>query len=118
MDRLHEILVRVKVPRLRNLNLILEIQRQILHENAVARREESQNMFNKVLGILIQLLPILHVLGQIQLLYSPENCNGLLGHLHNIRVFNGEKHMAPRIRRQKRLLYLGLDVNSSRTYFT
>ena len=55
------LLVTVKTPSLRPLNLAREVQIEIFVNDAIGARKEGQDVFNKVSFVICQPLPIVHV---------------------------------------------------------
>ena len=110
MDSLQKILAAVEELRLRPLNLTSEASRQILHHNPVRSSEESKNVLDKVTLIVRELLPVLHILAEVNLLRSPEDRHMLLVLRPEILVLNGEDDepirilLEERLREQRRIL--------------
>ena len=61
VDVLHRDLEAVEAARLRQLDLGREALAEVLVDNAIRRGEESENVFDEVLLVLAQLLPVGHV---------------------------------------------------------
>ena len=61
MDVLHRDLEAVEAARLRQLDFGREALAEVLVDNAIRRGEESENVFDEVLLVLAQLLPVGHV---------------------------------------------------------
>ncbi len=78
VDCFQQILAGVEEPRFGPLDFAGETGGEILHDNAVAAREESENVLNEVALIVIQLLPVLHIAAKVNLLWSPEDSHVLL----------------------------------------
>ena len=72
VHRLHRLLERVKLTRLRQTDVVREVDAQVLHDYAVARREEGENVRQVVALVVRQvLLPLLDVLREINLFGGP-----------------------------------------------
>ena len=61
VDVLHRDLEAVEAARLRQLDFGREALAEVLVDNAIRRGEESENVFDEVLLVLAQLLPVGHV---------------------------------------------------------
>ena len=85
VDVFHHDLEAVEAACLRNLDLAAEALNQVLVDDAVGGGEEGKDVGDEVLLILVQLVvPIVEILGQIDLLGSPERGLGLLVHLPDL----------------------------------
>lgn len=108
MDILDHDLEAVEATSLWNLDLVREALQQILVHNAIGGSKESEDVRDEVALIVRQLvLPIVHVLGQIDLLSGPEGGLGLLVHLPHLMELDGEEHKAARVGAQDGLVLLG-----------
>lgn len=83
----HHNLEAIEAARLGCLHFIAETLDEVLVDNAIGRREESENVADEVSLIVIQLvLPVMHILRQIHLFGSPEGRLGLLVHLPDLQT--------------------------------
>mmetsp|Transcript_13594 Transcript_13594/g.26964 ORF Transcript_13594/g.26964 Transcript_13594/m.26964 type:complete len:236 (-) Transcript_13594:182-889(-) len=94
VDVLHGDLESVEGPGLRHLDLLKEPGRQVLQHDAVGSREESQHVLDKVLLALVECLPVLGVLGEVQFLCRPEGRLLLLVHIPDFLVLSGDHVMS------------------------
>lgn len=84
---LHHDLEAVEAARLGDLDFARETLNQVLIDDAVGSGEEGENVRDEVLLIIVDLVvPVVEILGQINLLSSPERGLGLLVHLPNLCV--------------------------------
>mmetsp|Transcript_105513 Transcript_105513/g.235500 ORF Transcript_105513/g.235500 Transcript_105513/m.235500 type:complete len:237 (+) Transcript_105513:450-1160(+) len=110
MDVLHRHLESIKGASLRHLDFCGKARSQILVDDAIRSGEEGQDVLDEVpLGI-GQLIPILRILGKVDLLCRPERSLVLLVHLPDLMVLNGEHHPPPRVLLQERVVLLKLLV--------
>ena len=72
------------------LDLAGEVECQVLVDDTIRGSEECQHMGDEVPLIVTQPLPVLHVMGQIQLLSGPEARLGLLVHVPDLWGKNGK----------------------------
>lgn len=87
VDVLHHDLETVEATSLRDLDLATETLDEVLVDDAVRRGEESQDMGDEVALVIVEaVVPVVQVLGQIDLLSSPEGSLGLLVHLPDLCV--------------------------------
>lgn len=108
MDILDHDLETVEAAGLRNLDLVREALQQILVHNAIGGSKEGQDVRDEVALIVRQLvLPIVHVLGEINFLSGPEGGLSLLVHLPHLVELDGEEHKAARVGAQDGLVLLG-----------
>lgn len=85
VDVLHHDLEAVEAASLRDLDLTAEALDQVLVDNAVGGGEESQNVRDEVALVLVQaVVPVVQILGQVNLLGGPERGLGLLVHLPDL----------------------------------
>ena len=103
MTLLHSILNGVKGPGLGQLNLPHEPGRQILLNDSVRPRKEAENVAEKVALILVQGIPVLQVLAQINLLGHPKDAHVLFVFRKQGRLFNGKQGEPVRVRSENRL---------------
>lgn len=75
---LHCDLEAVEETCLRDLYFLRESFHKVLVHDAVGRGEEGQDVADEVPLVVVQLLPVVHVVRKIDLLRSPEACLGLL----------------------------------------
>lgn len=88
---LHCDLEPIEAPCLWNLHLRAKLLRQILKHYPIGSSKESQHIFDEVLLLLVQLLPILEVLIEIYLVGSPKRGEMLLVHLEDGVILNREE---------------------------
>lgn len=85
VDVLHHDLEPVETAGLRDLDLSTETLQQVLVDNAVGGSEEGENVRDEVALIVVQaVVPVVQILGQINLLGGPEGGLGLLVHLPDL----------------------------------
>ena len=144
VDVLNHDLESIEAASLSNLDLSTETLKQVLVDNAIRGSEESKNVGDEVSLVIVQtVVPVVQVLGQIDLFSSPERSFGLLVHLPdlicgriqtsiplfvkktNLRVtrrrrvatylmvLDGEKHEATRVLLKQRLV--GFNLLNSRS---
>mmetsp|Transcript_33811 Transcript_33811/g.82954 ORF Transcript_33811/g.82954 Transcript_33811/m.82954 type:complete len:368 (-) Transcript_33811:96-1199(-) len=89
-----------------HLDLLHEAHAEVLQHDAVGRREEGEDVADEVLLVVGQLLPVLHVVAQVNLLSGPEGRLGLLVHLPDVVVLDGEHGEAVGVLVQERLRVL------------
>ena len=97
MDGLHHILHGIELDGLGHLDFRHEAQRQILLYDSIATGEEAENPLDEMLFLLLEGDPVLHVLGQIELLGLPEHRHVLLVFGPEIGVLNGKDDVAMRV---------------------
>merc|ERR1719394_1196817 len=78
----------VEAARLRNLHLLHEPLHQVLVHDPVGGGEEGENVGHEVPLVVLQGLPVLDVLGQVDLLRRPEAGLRLLVHLPDVAVLD------------------------------
>ena len=86
MHGLQQILATVEEFRLWPLDLAHETRGEILHDNPVTACEESEDILDKVALVIRELLPVCHVLAQVNFLGRPENGHVLLVFRPNVVV--------------------------------
>ena len=85
VDVLHHDLEAVEATGLGNLDLSTETLDKVLVDNAVGGGEEGQDVGNEVTLIVVQaVVPVVKILGEINLLSGPEGGLGLLVHLPDL----------------------------------
>ena len=104
MNILHHHLEAVETASLRSLDFSNEALCEVLKNNAVGGGKKGENMLDKVLLVLIELLPILDVLGEVNFFSGPESCLLVLVHLPDVAVLNGEEDEAVGVLFKERLL--------------
>jgi hypothetical protein len=62
----------VEAACLGDLNLRREVARNVLEDDAVGRGKEGQDVLDEVLLVVVELLPVRHILAEVDLLDSPE----------------------------------------------
>ena len=88
MNVFHHHLEAVEAASLWDLNLGREALRQVLQNDAVAGCKERKDMFDEVLLVLLQLLPVLGVLAQVDLIDRPEAGHLVLVHLPDVVILD------------------------------
>jgi len=87
VDVLHHDLETVKASSLRDLNLAAESLNKVLVDDAIGGSEESKDVGDEELLVSSKtVVPIVEILGQINLLSGPEGSLGLLIHLPNLQL--------------------------------
>lgn len=81
---------------------------QIFIDNSITGSKESKNMGNEVLFLVLQSFPVTKILGEINLLSSPEWGFSLLVHLPDVMVLDWEDYKASGIVLQQGFNFLGL----------
>jgi hypothetical protein len=107
---LHHHLEAVEATSLRSLDFGHEALCEVLKNNTVGGGEEGEDMLNEVLLVLVELLPILDVLGEVDFLSGPKSSLLVLVHLPDVAVLYGEKDEAVRVLLKKRLLEWALSL--------
>mmetsp|Transcript_3386 Transcript_3386/g.7953 ORF Transcript_3386/g.7953 Transcript_3386/m.7953 type:complete len:458 (-) Transcript_3386:473-1846(-) len=106
VDVLHGALEAVERARLRQLHLVREVHVDVLQDNTVTPREEGEDVLHEVLFGVGELLPVGHVLRQVDLLRRPKRCLVLLVHLPHGSVLDGEHDPSLRVFLQQHLILL------------
>ena len=86
MDILHGHLEPVEAPGLWDLDLGHEPLGEVLKDNTVRSGEEGKHVLDEVLLTLVELVPVLQILTQINFLGGPEASHLVLVHLPNVVV--------------------------------
>lgn len=87
VDVLHHDLETVEAAGLRNLDLSAETLNKVLVDDTIGSSEESKHVGDEVTLIIVEaVVPIVQILGQINLLSSPERGLGLLVHLPDLLI--------------------------------
>jgi hypothetical protein len=97
VDVLNGNLKTIEAVCLGHLHLFHEATHQVLCHDAVTSGKECQNVLDEVLFISCERLPVLHVITEIDLLGGPEGGLGLLVHLPDALVADGEQYKALRV---------------------
>lgn len=85
VDVLHHDLETVEASSLGNLNLSAKTLNQVLIDDTVRGGKECQDMGNEIFLVFIEaVVPVVHVLGQVNLLSRPERGLGFLVHLPDL----------------------------------
>jgi len=85
VDVLHHDLEAVEAAGLGDLNLATETLNQVLIDNAIRGSEEGKDVGDEVALVIVQaVVPVVQILGQINLLGGPEGSFGLLVHLPDL----------------------------------
>lgn len=104
MNILHHHLEAVETTSLGNLDFGHKALCEVFQNNTIGGGKESENMLDKVLFILIELFPILDVLGEVNFFSGPESCLLVLVHLPDLAVLDGEEDKAVGVLFKERLL--------------
>ena len=108
MYGLHHHLHTVEERRLRHLNLRHKPLGQILHDNSIGAGEETENTLDKVLFARRKSDPVLHILGEVELLRAPEDGHVVFVHFPEVRMLYGEDDEAVGVRSEKGFIRLPL----------
>ena len=82
MDTLHHDLEAIEAPGFSSLHLIGGVFNEVPIDNTVRSHKKSKDMGYKVAFVVIEtVVPVMEVLGEVQLLSSPEGGFSLLVHL-------------------------------------
>lgn len=85
VDVLNHDLESIEAASLSNLDLSTETLKQVLVDNAIRGSEESKDVGDEVSLVIVQtVVPVVQVLGQVDLFSSPERSFGLLVHLPDL----------------------------------
>ena len=85
MDVLHHDLEAVEASRLRDLYFARESLDEVLVDNAVGGSEEGEDVGDEEALVIVQaVVPVVEILGEIDLLCGPERSLGLLVHLPDL----------------------------------
>ena len=86
VDVLHHDLETVETTGLRDLDLGAESLNEVLVDDTIGGGEEGKNVRDEILLVVIELVvPVVEILGEINLFGSPERGLGLLVHLPDLR---------------------------------
>jgi hypothetical protein len=99
----HHHLETVETACFRDLNFGHEALGKVLKDNTIRSSEESENVLDKVLLVICQLLPVLNVCGKVDFFSGPECCLLVLVHLPDVVVLDGEEDKAVGVLLKKRL---------------
>ena len=110
MNILHHHLEAVETASLRSLDFGHEALSEVFENNTVGGGEEGENMLDEVLLVLIELFPILDVLGEVNFLSGPESSLLVLVHLPDVAVLDGEEDEAVRVLLKERLFKWALSL--------
>lgn len=113
---LHGDLEAIEAPRLRDLHLRAKLLRQILKHDSIRCREEGEHVFDEMLLLLVQFLPVLEILVEIDLIGGPEGGEMLLVHLEDGVVLDGEEDKPLLIFLEDGLLDLGSSEGGERSH--
>jgi hypothetical protein len=94
---LHRNLEAVEASRLRDLHLTAELLGQVFEDDAVRGCEEGQDIFDEVLLLGVEFLPVSQVLVEIDLVDRPEGGEVFLVHVVDGGVVDGEEDEAVRV---------------------
>jgi len=106
VDVLHHDLEAVEAACLWDLNLTAETLDKVLVDNAIRCSEESKDVRDEEALVVVEtLVPIMKILGQINLFCSPERCFGLLVHVPDlVKVLDPSFIQFTRLKRVSRLV--------------
>lgn len=90
MNVLHHHLETVEAASLGDLNLSHEALSEIFEDDTVGGSEEGENVLDEVLLVIIQLFPVLNVLGKIDFFSGPESSFLVLVHFPDVVILDGE----------------------------
>ena len=110
MNVFHHHLETVKAAGFWNLYLCAESLRKVFKHNTITSCEEREYVFDEVLLVLSELLPVFCVLTEIDLIDSPETSHLIFVHLPDVFVLDGKDNEAVRIFLEKRLGQNNLSV--------
>merc|ERR1719264_1793239 len=108
MDVFHCNLKAVECTSLGYLHLGGELPREVLQDDAVRSSEEREDVLNEVPLAVCERVPVLGVLGEVDLLGRPEGGLVLLVHLPDLWVLDREHHPPARVLKEKRIRLLEL----------
>jgi hypothetical protein len=100
----------VETASLRSLDFGHEALCEVFEHNTVGGGEESENVLDEVLLVLIELFPILNILGEVNFLSGPESSLLVLVHLPDVAVLDGEKDEAIGVLLKERLFKWALSL--------
>lgn len=100
----------VETASLRSLDFGHEALSEVFENNTVGGGEEGENMLDEVLLVLIELFPILDVLGEVNFLSGPKSSLLVLVHLPDVAVLDGEEDEAVRVLLKERLFKWALSL--------
>ena len=100
----------VETASLRSLDFGHEALCEVFEHNTVGGGEEGEDMLNEVLLVLIELLPILDVLGEVDFLSGPKSSLLVLVQLPDVAVLDGEKDEAVGVLLKERLFKWALSL--------
>ena len=100
----------VETASLRSLDFGHEALSEVFENNTVGGGEEGENMLDEVLLVIIELFPILDVLGEVNFLSGPESSLLVLVHLPDVAVLDGEEDEAVRVLLKERLFKWALSL--------
>lgn len=104
VDVLHHDLESIEASGLGNLDLSAEFLSQVLVNNTVRGGKEGENILDEVSLIVIEFVPVGQVRLKINFVDDPEGGEGLLVHLPDVFVLDGEDHKPVRVILEERLL--------------
>jgi hypothetical protein len=100
----------IETASLRSLDFGHEALCEVFEHNTVGGGKESENVLNEVLLVLIELFPILDVLGEVNFLSGPESSLLVLVHLPDVAVLDGEEDKAVGVLFKERLFKRALSL--------
>ena len=114
VDVFHHHLETVEAASFGHLDLSKEACAEVLEDDAVGRSEEGEHHLHEVLLVLVESLPVLQILREVDLLGCPETGHLLLVHLPNIVVPDRKDDEAVRVVLQERLRQQALGLRDLR----
>ena len=102
----HRNLKAIKASGLRDLYLRAKLLCQIFKDDPIWGSEKGEDVFDEVFLLLVEFLPVLEVLVEVNLICSPEGSQMLFVHFVDGVVLDGEQHKPLRVLGQDRLFLL------------
>ena len=99
----HHHLEAVEATGFRHLDLGAEPLSEVFKHNAITGSEKGENVFDEVLLVTSEFLPIFGVLAKIDLVNGPEASHLIFVHLPDVLVLDGQDHEAIGVILKKRL---------------
>ena len=97
MNILHHHLEAVEAAGLWYLNFSREALSEVLKHDSITGCEKGQYMFDEVLLVFLQILPIFYVLAKVDLIDGPEACHLVLVHLPDVVVLDRQQDKSIRV---------------------
>jgi hypothetical protein len=109
VDVFHGNLESVEAPCFWELNFCAELLSEIFKYNSITSSEESQDVLNEVFFIVVEFLPVLKVLVQVDFFSSPKTGHLLLVHHPDIIILDGKPTMKQSLVQNKSIWVLPED---------